>query len=100
MGKLADWSKKNSKFLNLQDGESIKATYRGYKEVTSAFDPDKEAIRYKLDTKHGDKLWDTSAKGVALFFDDVEEGQQVLIKRRGIATETQYELSLVETDSE
>ncbi len=100
MGKLADWSQKNSKFLNLQDGESVTAIFRGYKEITSAFDPDKEAIRYKLDTKHGEKLWDTSAKGVALFFDDVKAGQKVLIKRSGTATETKYELSLVETDSE
>lgn len=98
MGKLADWTQKTSKFLKLQDGESVKVFYRGFKEVTSSFDPDKEMIRYKLDTPFGDKLWDTSAKNVALFFDEVEEGTQVEITRHGTDRDTKFELSLVGKD--
>ena len=100
MGKLADWTQKSSKYWKLQDGEKVKAFFRGYKIVTSSFDSDNETVRYKLDTPFGEKSWDTSAKNVAMFFDETEEGQEVLIERNGTGTDTKYKLSLVETDSE
>lgn len=100
MGKLADWTQKSSKYLKLQDGEKVKGFFRGFKIVTSSFDKEKETIRYKLDTPFGEKSWDTSAKNVAMFFDEIKEGQEVLIERSGTGTDTKYELSLVEKDSE
>jgi len=100
MGKLADWTQKSSKYLKLQDGEKVKAFFRSFKIVNSSFDPENETVRYTLDTPFGEKLWDTSAKNVAMFFDDKEEGEQVLIERSGTGTDTKYKLSLVETDSE
>ena len=68
--------------------------------LRSSFDSDNETVRYKLDTPFGEKYWDTSAKNVAMFFDETEEGQEVLIERNGTGTDTKYKLSLVETDSE
>lgn len=99
MGKLTEWTQESSRYLKLQDGERIKATYKGYKIITSTFDAEKETVRYTLDTPLGEKLWDTSAKNVALFFDDMEEEQQVLIERNGTGTDTKYKLSLIESDS-
>jgi hypothetical protein len=100
MGKLNDWTQKTSKYLKLQDGEEVKVFFKGYKFVNSSFDSDKETVRYTLDTPFGEKFWDTSAKNVANFLDDVAEGEQVLIKRKGTGTDTKYDLSLVEADSE
>ena len=100
MGKLADWTQKNSKYLKLQDGEKVKVLFRGYKMVTSSFDSEKETIRYTLDTPFGEKFWDTSANSVAMFFDETKKGQQVLIERNGSGVNTKFKLSLVETDSE
>lgn len=100
MGKLSEWTQESSRYLKLQDGERIKATFKGYKIITSTFDAEKETVRYTLDTPFGEKLWDTSAKNVALFFDDMEEGQQVLIERSGTGTDTKYKLSIINSDSE
>lgn len=100
MGKLSEWTQESSRYLKLQDGERIKATFKGYKIITSTFDAEKETVRYTLDTPFGEKLWDTSAKNVALFFDDMEEGEQVLIERSGTGTDTKYKLSIINSDSE
>ena len=95
MGKLADWTQKSSKYFRLQDGEKVKAFFRGYKIVTSSFDSEKETVRYMLDTPFGEKSWDTSANNVAMIFDETEKGKQVLIERNGTGTDTKYKLSLV-----
>ena len=100
MGKLADWTQKNSKYLKLQDGEKVKVFFRGYKMVTSSFDSEKETIRYTLDTLLGIVTVQKNYHNAAMFFDETKKGQQVLIERNGSGVNTKFKLSLVETDSE
>lgn len=95
MGELKKWIKQNSKFLKLADGETITAAYLGFKFVQSSFDSDKETVRYTLMTSEGEKLWDTSSKVVADFFDKVTPEGTVKIKRLGEGRDTEYVLSVV-----
>ncbi len=96
MGELNKWIKKSSKFLKLADGETITAVFREFKFIQSSFDADKEVVRYTLETPDGEKLWETGSKSVAQFFDKVEPGQSVKIKRWGSGNDTEYILSIVE----
>lgn len=95
MGKLTDWTREKSKFFKLGDGESMTVTFKGYDFAKSTFDPDKEVVRYTLDTSYGEKTWDTGSQKVATFFDKVKPGQEVVVTRRGTGRDTEYELSLV-----
>lgn len=94
MGELNKWVKQNSKFLRLADGETITAVFQGFKFVQSAFDADKEVVRYSLKTPEGEKLWDTGSKVIAEFFDKVSPGTPVKIKRFGEGRDTEYILSV------
>lgn len=96
MSELAKWVKKSSKFLKLADGETITAVFQEFKFVQSSFDVDKEVVRYTLETPDGEKLWETGSKSVAQFFDKIEPGQSVKIKRWGSGNDTEYVLSIVE----
>lgn len=85
MGELADKVKERSPFLRLEDGESIIATYKGYKMIPSSYDPEKEVFRFMLEIEvEGEKqakYWDTGANKVALVFDPLKPGDQVRITK-------------------
>lgn len=93
MGRLADWAKKNSRFLKIPDGGSATVVYKKSEPIPSVFDADKETVRYTFETEYGEKNWDTSAGYVAFFFDELKAGQKVKITREGVGTKTKYTLS-------
>ena len=90
MGELSNYAKRNSQFVKLEDGNSIEATYLGFKVGASSFDPDKETVSYKLEAEYGVKILQSGAIGLARLFDKVEEGAQVKITRTGKGNQTKY----------
>ncbi len=100
MGQLSDWTKENSQFFKLEDGESATVVFKGFEFAKSTFDPDRPIVRYTLKTPHGVKLWDSSAQGIAKFFDTIKNGQTIKITRMGTGTDTKYKLALVEDSEE
>ena len=85
MGDLADKVKQRSPFLRLENGESIVATYKGYKMVPSTYDPEKENFRFLLEVEiNGEKqvkYWDTGSNKVAIVFDAAKVGDMVKITK-------------------
>lgn len=105
MGRLAEWSKANSPFLNMGDGETVTVEYLGYKMMQDRRDASKEKPVYKVALALPDgsgkvvKMFETSAGSVAKFFDTLSDdatgkakkaGIMVKIVRNGEGTETKY----------
>jgi len=89
VGKLAEWSKENSKFIKIADGESYEGEYQGYSIGTNMNgDP---AIIYKLD---GKELKSSSAK-LASMFDKLDIGTRVKISRSGEGLQTKWKLETI-----
>lgn len=95
MGQLSDWSDKNSKFVKIEDGQTIEAVYEGFKIIPSHFDSDREVIRYLLKVDDSVKLWETGASGVARFFDKLQPGGKVKITRHGTGTNTNFDCQAI-----
>jgi len=99
MGELGDWANKNSKFIVLDDGETITATYRGFKIGVNRFDVDKEIVSYNLELLIGGqavtKSFQSGSGKAARFFDGIDEGQRVQITRHGTGTGTEYDYDLI-----
>lgn len=81
MGQLADTAKKNSNFLKISKGETIKAKYLSYRVVPSSMDPTKETVQYKFSTEFGDKFWTNGNSSIMIFFDGLATGSTVEITR-------------------
>ena len=85
MGELADKVKARSPFLRLEAGESVVATYKGYKMIPSTYDPDNDIFRFileiEVDGEKQQKYWDTGANKVAMVFDPLTRGDQVKITK-------------------
>ena len=85
MGSLSDLVKTRSPYLKLENGESIVATYKGFKMVPSTYDPTKENFRFMLEVTINDetsvKYWDTGSNKVAMIFDTIAEGEKVKITK-------------------
>ena len=103
MGKLNDWAKSNSPFLSLEDGDTVKVEYIGYKLMQDRRDVNKEKPVYKVALILGDgskmvKMFETSAGSVARFFDPLSDesgkakkaGILVQITRTGEGPDTKY----------
>ena len=90
MTELADWVRRNSKFLQLADGESVEGTYEGYKISANNFDPEKERVVYKLSIDGQSKYFQSAAASVARFFDLLPVGSSVKITRAGLKMDTKY----------
>lgn len=96
MGQLSDWSKQNSRFFKIEDGETVRVVYEGFKIAKSSFDADREVISYTVKTSEGRKIWNTSSAAVAEFLDKVKQDKTVSITRSGSGKNTKYQLSVVE----
>src|SRR3990167_6683190 len=99
MGELANWAKKTSKFVNLEDNEPLHATYQGFKIVNDSRDPEKEKVVYRLgiviDGQQIVKAFETAAGKVARFFDTVAIGAWVSITRHGMLGDTSYDCEAI-----
>ncbi len=103
MGELNDWAKKQSKAIVLDDGETFVAVYRGYKISTNPFDTEKEIVVYRLefvqDGQNVVKGFRSTSGKAARFFDKIEDGEKISIRREGIGTETKYQFETFRPDA-
>lgn len=87
MGIGSDFAKRNSKFIKIDDGESVEGIFGGSKAVLKdSFGEEKEVMRYKLDNK----TFDSMSGSLAVQMDEVSVGQKIRISRTGKSTETKY----------
>ena len=91
MSGLSDFRKKNSNFLTLADGETVKGEYLGYKITPSPFDPEREVVLYYLEVEGQKKIFRSSSNKAAEFFEKIKKLQKVVIKRLGTGRDTQYD---------
>ena len=91
MGELGEWSKKNSKFLVIRDGDTVQAKFNGARIVPSTFDPEKETVSYKL----GEQTWNCSARSLAAQMDKVPMGTEIAITRTGEGPKTRYAVKVL-----
>lgn len=96
MGSLRDWAKQNSKFLKLDDGESINVKYMGHVKALNK-DGD-ETLAFKFQTMDG-KTQILQSRSMALIeaFDDeghgsFKKGDNVILTRHGLQQQTTYEV--------
>lgn len=98
MGKLAEWSKKNSKFIKLDDKETFVGKFIGYSFMLGK--DGKEVPVYKFKTSEGDeKLLQSTSKALVKAFDDngtYKVGTVVSITRHGLMAETTYEIAIAD----
>ena len=91
-----EWSRKNSKFLKLEDGESFTAKLKDIKPVTSRFDAEKEVIRYTFELEDTSvKYWE-NANGKLLEQLTELVGKKLQIFRSGEGNNTKYEAFIAE----
>lgn len=97
MGQLNEWAKQNSRFFKIEDGETVRVVYEGFKVGKSSFDDERDVISYTIKTSEGRKVWNSSSPKVASFFDKIKPGQTVSVTRNGSGRNTNYQLSVAET---
>lgn len=101
MGALRDFSKKNSKFLKLDDQEVFVGRYNGYAMSFNKL-TGKEVPVFKFVTDDGEKFLQSQSGKLCAFFDEDEgsakKGQIVKIKRNGVGMQTSYDVELIITD--
>ncbi len=97
MGELSKFAQQNSRFLKIEEGQTIRAAFVSFKFAKSYFNPDKDVVSYTLKTSEGNKVWNTSSGKTAEFFDKVKPGQIVSITRHGSGNNTKYDLAIVES---
>ena len=96
MGTLGDWIKKNSRFIQIPENQTLTAVYEGHKIIPSRFDTSRETVQYLLKVNGSVKTFETGAAKVARFFDGIKPGLTVNITRRGSGLNTSYECSVKE----
>jgi hypothetical protein len=94
MGQLADWAQENSPFLKIPDNGEVRVIYRGYQEVDDNRNPGKTKIRYKVELNGQIKWFESAAARIAMSFDSIEEGDEVIIKKSFENGKNKYEVVL------
>lgn len=95
MGRLKDYSKKNSKFLKLEDGESFIGTYLGYSMTFNKMSG-KEVPIFKFKDEEGQEKFLQSQSGFLCHFFDEDSneskvGDVIKITRIGTGMNTKYQ---------
>ena len=94
MGQLAKWAQDNSPFLKIPDGGEVTVIYRGFKEVEDQRNPGEMKIRYILELDGRPKWFESKSGRIALIFDTIEEGEEVVISKTGEGFKTRYEVEV------
>lgn len=92
---LKQWAKENSKFLKLEDGESVDLKYMGY--VMSLNKDGDEIPAFKFQTKEGKiKILQSRSGNLCAKFDETEgefkKGDTVTLTRKGLGQQTTYDV--------
>ena len=95
MGDLADFARKNSKWLKLDDGESIAVKYLGFAFMLNQNGDEVPCYKFKLLDGETKSLQSQSGF-LANFFDsdkgEAKVGDTVKLTRTGLSTETRYQV--------
>jgi len=94
MGALTKWAQDNSPFLKIPEGEYVSVIYRGYKEVEDQRNPGEMKIRYILELNGKAKWFESRSGRIAMIFDSIVEGQEVVITKTGEGNKTRYEVEV------
>ena len=90
---LKDYGKREKRFFEIKDGETVPVKYLRAEEITNPFKPGKTIIRYHLLVENGkEMLWDRESKQLARRMSEIPEGTAIIIKRTGLKTKTRYEI--------
>ena len=93
---MKETAAKNSKFLRLEDGESVTITVLECKAVPQQRDPEKETYRYTLQMEDGSKkFFESTSNGLLRRMAEVM-GKKIQLVREGLGPETRYEVFLQE----
>lgn len=92
MKDLDSFIKSNRKYVSIQDGETFKGIYQGFKIVPDRFNPGKETVAYMFQVPNSQEMlpWTKASPKIALQMKKFGVGDVLEITRYGIATETKY----------
>lgn len=93
---LKQWAKENSKFLKIEDGETVNVKYMGY--VMALNQKQEEVPCFKFQTEDGKvKLLQSQNSAFIEAFDEetgkFKKGDFVNITRTGVMQQTRYEIT-------
>ena len=94
MKDLENYVKENSKFLSVQDGETVIMVYKGYEIVSDRFNPGKQTVSYLLQYPDSEKAiqWNKSSNKIAAQMKDITIGETISITRQGEGMGTKYRI--------
>lgn len=97
MSDLSNYVKNNSKFLSIQDGETVTMIYKGFSIIPDRFNPGKDTVSYLLqDPITGKSIpWTKSSNKVALQMNKINTGETITITRMGEGMGTVYRIKTV-----
>jgi hypothetical protein len=97
MSDLSKYVKNNSKFLSIQDGESVTMIYKGFSIIPDRFNPGKETVSYLFqDPESGKSIpWTKSSNKVAIQMNKINVGETISITRSGEGMGTAYKIKVV-----
>lgn len=92
---LKQWAKENSKFLKLEDNESVQVKYMGY--VMSLNKDGDEIPAFKFQGKDGKtKILQSRSSNLCSKFDENEgqfkKGDDLILTRKGMGQQTTYDV--------
>lgn len=93
---MRDAAKRNSPFVKLEDGESVRITLKSCIELPQQQDPSKSTYRYTVEDENGDEKFFESASNSLL--DKMADlmGKHIVLKRSGTGNKTTYDVKAAE----
>jgi hypothetical protein len=97
MSDLNQYVKNNSKFLSIQDGETVTMVYKGFEIIADRFNPGKQTVSYLLQDPDTGKAipWTKSSNKVAAQMAKIEVGDTITIMRIGEGMGTVYKIKAI-----
>lgn len=97
MSELGKYVKNNSKFLSIQDGDTVTLIYKGFEIIDDRFRPGNKTVSYLFqDPETGKSLpWAKSSNKVALQMDKINTGELISITRMGEGMGTTYRIRVL-----
>lgn len=91
---LEGFIKETSKFLSIQDGETVKVVYKGYSILDDRFNPGKKVVSYLFQYPGTDKTipWNKSSSKVAAQMVKMSAGDTLEISRSGVGPQSTYRI--------
>lgn len=94
MKDLDSFIKSNRKYVSIQDGETFKGIYQGFKIVADRFNPGKETVAYMFQVPGSQEMlpWTKASPKIALQMKKFGVGDVLEITRFGEGTDTKYHI--------